>query len=109
MKMSTILIHLHNNVDAFSLKQRHVELLRTALPEVHITVATGNDDFLDKLPDAECALVWHFKPEWYERAPLLKLLFTPAAGRDWVAGDPSGRVKTSGCWTTASKPFLSQP
>ncbi len=94
MKIITILIHLHNNVDAFSLKQRHVELLRTALPEVHITVATGNDDFLDKLPDAECALVWHFKPEWYERAPLLKLLFTPAAGRDWVAGDPSGRVKT---------------
>jgi len=94
MKISNILIHLHNNVDAFTLKPRHVEQIRQALPEVRLTVAASNSDFLDRLPEAECALVWVFKPEWYAQAPRLKVLFTPAAGRDWVAADPSGRVKT---------------
>ena len=94
MKISNLLIHLHNNVDAFTLKPRHIEQIREALPEVCMSVAASNSDFMDRLPEADCALVWVFKPEWYERAPKLKLLFTPAAGRDWVAGDPSGRVKT---------------
>ena len=73
MKISTILIHLHNNIDAFSLKPRHVEQIRQALPEVHLAVAASNSDFLDRLPEADCALVWVFKPEWYARAPRLKV------------------------------------
>ncbi|MDD2900385.1 MAG: D-2-hydroxyacid dehydrogenase [Desulfuromonadaceae bacterium] len=94
MKIHNLLIHLHNSVDAFSLKPRHLDQIRTFFPDVRITVAKGNSDFMDKLPEAECALVWVFKPEWYVNAPLLKVLFTPAAGHDWVAGDPSGRVRT---------------
>lgn len=94
MKIDSLLIHLHNNVDAFSLKPRHLEQIREALPDIRITVATGNSDFLEKLPEAECVLAWVFKPDWYERASHLKTLFTPAAGHDWVAADPSGRVKT---------------
>jgi len=94
MNITHLLIHLHNSVDAFALKPRHVEQIREALPEVRITVAGGTGDFLEKLPEADGALVWSFEPEWYERAPRLKVLFTPAAGHDWVAGDPSGRVKT---------------
>jgi D-2-hydroxyacid dehydrogenase (NADP+) len=94
MEISNLLIHLHNNVDAFTLKARHVEQIREALPEVRITLAASNSDFMNKLPEADCALVWVFKPEWYAKAPKLKVLFTPAAGRDWVARDPSGRVKT---------------
>lgn len=94
MDITRLLIHLSNSVDAFALKPRHVDQIRAALPEVRITVAEGNSDFLEKLPEADCALVWSFKPGWYERAPRLKALFTPAAGHDWVAEDPSGRVRT---------------
>ena len=94
MKITNLLIHLHNNIDAFSLKQRHIDQIRASLPDVRITVAAGNSDFMEKLPEAECALVWVFKPEWYEKAPQLKALFTPAAGHDWVARDRSGRVNT---------------
>jgi phosphoglycerate dehydrogenase-like enzyme len=46
------------------------------------------------LADAECVLAWGFKADWYNTARKLKVLFTPAAGRDWVAEDPSGRVQT---------------
>lgn len=94
VKINNLLIHLHNSVDAFSLKQRHLDDIREQLPDVPITVAADQGDFLKKLPEAECALVWGFKPDWYAMAPRLKALFTPAAGHDWVARDPSGRVRT---------------
>lgn len=94
MKIHNLLIHLHNSVDAFSLKSRHVDLIRGIIPDARIVVADGNSDFLERLPEADCVLAWVFKPGWYETAPRLKALFTPAAGHDWVAEDPSGRVKT---------------
>lgn len=95
MKINNLLIHLHNNVEAFSLKPRHVDQIRESLPNARITIAEGNSDFIEKLPEAEFALTWVFKPDWYKKAPRLKVVFTPAAGHDWVAEDPSGRVKTS--------------
>jgi D-2-hydroxyacid dehydrogenase (NADP+) len=94
MKIRNLLIHLHNSVDAFSFKPRHLEQLCALLPNARISVARGNDDFLAQLPAADCALAWVFKPEWYERASRLQALFTPAAGCDWVAEDPAGRVRT---------------
>lgn len=94
MNPDNLLIHLHNNVDAFALKPRHIDQIREIFPDLRITVAEGNRDFLEKLPEADWALVWVFKPEWYASAPKLKALFTPAAGHDWVAADPAGRVKT---------------
>lgn len=94
MKINNLLIHLHNSVEAFSLKPRHVDLIRGVLPETGITVAADTVDFLEKLPEADCAFVWVFKSVWYERAARLKALFTPAAGHDWVAEDPTGRVRT---------------
>jgi len=94
MKINNLLINLHNSVDAFSLKPRHIDLVCEILPETRITVTEGNRDFLDKLPEADCVLTWVFKSDWYEGAPKLKTLFTPAAGHDWVAVDPTGRVRT---------------
>jgi phosphoglycerate dehydrogenase-like enzyme len=94
MKINNLLIHLHNSVGAFSIKPRHVDSIRGILPDTRITVATGNDDFLEKLPEADCVLTWTFKSHWYEKASNLKVLFTPAAGHDWVAVDPTGRVRT---------------
>lgn len=94
MQNGNLLIHLHNSVDAFSFKQRHLEQIRAGLSkDVNIVVAADNSDFMAKLPEADCALVWSFRTEWYDRAPRLKALYTPAAGHDWVARDPSGRVK----------------
>ena len=94
MIIENLLIHLHNSIDAFSLQPRHVDLIGELLPDMRITVAEGTNDFLEKLPEADGALAWVFKADWYENAPKLKALFTPAAGHDWVAVDPSGRVKT---------------
>lgn len=94
MIISNLLVHLHNKVDAFSLKQHHLDQICKLLPDTRVTVAEGTDDFLKKLPEADCVLAWVFKSTWYEGAPKLKALFTPAAGHDWVDTDPTGRVRT---------------
>ena len=40
--------------------------------------------FLKTLPQATHALVWNFKEEWFAKAPRLRVLATPAAGREFV-------------------------
>lgn len=92
MEIRNLLINLKNPIDAFSAKPRHIEKIKEALPDATIVVAENKDDFLEKLPQADCGLVWSFKADWYQKAPKLKALFTPAAGNDWMAPDPSGRV-----------------
>ncbi len=93
MEISTLLINLYSNVEAFSVKERHLEMIRTAFPAIRMTTAHNRDDFLVKLPEAEWVVTWIFKPDWYRMAPNLKAVFTPAAGRDWAHPDPAGRVK----------------
>ena len=40
--------------------------------------------FLKTLPKATHAITWHFKEEWFAKAPKLKVLATPAAGQEFV-------------------------
>ncbi len=93
MKSMDLLVNLKNEVDAFSVKPRHLERIREAFPDIRLVEATGREDFRDRLTDAVWALTWVFRPEWYAKAPKLEAVFTPAAGHDWVHPDPSGRVK----------------
>src|SRR5689334_25371925 len=46
-----------------------------------------------ELPDAGGALVWRFPASHYEHAPRLRFVGTPAAGRERLEPDPSGRVR----------------
>lgn len=94
MEIKNLLINLDNYVDAFSIKQRHLDAIRAAFPGMEITSVSCRDDFLANLPCAEWVITWLFKPDWYRTAPKLKGVFTPAAGRDWAPPDPSGRVRT---------------
>ncbi len=50
--------------------------------------------FLRELPSATHAFVWSFSPEWFANAPRLRLLATPAAGRELVPekGPPGVRI-----------------
>ncbi len=93
MKQKELLVNLENNVDAFSVKPRHLDRIREAFPGIRLKVASGREDFREKLTGAAWIMAWFFRAEWYEKAPLLEAVFTPAAGHDWVPPDPSGRVK----------------
>jgi len=53
--------------------------------------ARSEASFLRQLPGATHVIVWHFKKEWFARAPRLKVLATPGAGRELVTLDaPAG-------------------
>ena len=62
-----------------------MQFFKTLVPKgSRVVRATTEADFLRELPTATHAVVWHFKKEWFGRAPRLRVLATPAAGRELV-------------------------
>jgi len=63
-----------------------LKLFRSLVPKgSRVVRAKSERAFLKALPSATHAVVWHFKKEWFARATSLKVLATPAAGRELVA------------------------
>ena len=87
-----LLVHLKNEVDSFSIKPRHLERISSALPGIDVLEVSGKEEFNASLPEVDWLLTWQFRVEMYGKLPKLKAVFTPAAGKDWVPPDPSGRV-----------------
>lgn len=89
------LVWLENEIAAFRIRDEQLERFRGRHPALTLAVARSRSEFLEQLPEAELALVWRFDAEWYPLAPSLRLVATPAAGREWIQSDPSGRVPVS--------------
>lgn len=90
-----VVIWLENAVRAFALQPSQLEALRIEYPQHDFVVARNHDDFSLLLPSAEAVLVWRFAADWYRRAPRLRLVATPSAGRERVDTDPARRVRVS--------------
>ena len=59
--------------------------LRTAVPKGSRVLRTRSEAaFLKALPKATHAITWHFRADWFAKAPRLKVLATPAAGQEFV-------------------------
>ena len=59
--------------------------LRAVVPKGCRVLRTRSEAaFLRALPKATHAITWSFKSEWFAKAPKLKMLATPAAGREFV-------------------------
>lgn len=58
-----------------------------------VTWARSEAAFLRALPSATHAVVWEFRRAWFARAPKLKVLATPAAGRELVPTEGPKGVK----------------
>ena len=59
--------------------------LRAAVPKGGRVLRTRNEAaFLRALPKATHVITWHFKADWFAKAPRLKVLATPAAGQEFV-------------------------
>jgi D-2-hydroxyacid dehydrogenase (NADP+) len=86
------LVWLENEIAAFRVSDAQLERFRLRHVELSIAVARSREEFLKQLPQAELALVWRFRADWYPLATALRLVATPAAGREWIENDPSGRV-----------------
>lgn len=69
--------------------------LARARDDLDLVFHETQSSFVDGLARADLVDCWQFKREWFDLAPQLRAVFTPAAGKDWVAEDPSGRVRTT--------------
>lgn len=87
-----VLLWLTHEIRAFSLQAEQLERLRARHPALDFCAVEDEPRFLRELGSAHAALVWQFSASWYPRAPHLAFVATPAAGRERLAPDPSGRV-----------------
>ena len=84
--MNTYLIWLEWPEKCFRANDGDLKLFRSLVPKGSRVVRVKSERaFLKALPSATHAVVWHFKKEWFARAAKLKVLATPAAGRELVA------------------------
>jgi D-2-hydroxyacid dehydrogenase (NADP+) len=88
-----LVLSLPHSIRAFEPQAEQLARWRARYPQHQLIVAREEADFLQQLTDADGALVWRFAEAWYERAPRLRFVATPAAGREKVQPDPSGRVR----------------
>ena len=88
-----LVINLFNPVKEFCAREEHFTALVDKYPQINFQFAHSREQFQALLTEADGAYVWSFSEGDYKRASKLKFLVTPAAGRDWVAEDPQGRVK----------------
>ena len=66
------------------LGEKEVSRLKRDAPQFTWTRIEDEEEFLRILPLARLALVWTFRREWLNRVPRLRLVSTPAAGREMV-------------------------
>jgi len=81
--VNVYLIWLEWPEKCFRTSPEALAVLRGLVPKgSRIVRARTEAGFLRELPKATHVVTWHFKREWFERAPRLRLLATPAAGRE---------------------------
>ena len=99
---SNYLVWLNWPIGAFRLNARSKAVLESFLPAgAPLTVVRGEGAFLRALPSATHVICWEFKKEWFARAPKLRVLATPAAGRELLPSDdemPAGVVRVNGAF-----------
>jgi len=94
--LSKILVYLtHPEVEAWNFKSRHFDYLQKAFPKSEIVHCLNSKAFLDQLPEAEAVIVWFFKKSWLELSKNLRLIATPAAGKDWIDVTPTNSLEIS--------------
>jgi len=83
----------HRQVPGWDFQARHAAALEQLIPNLSVRICRDAASFLAALPEAELAIVWRFRQEWLAQAPKLRLLVTPAAGRDYFSMVPPAAVE----------------
>ena len=91
------ILHVYLAADevAFNFNSSQQHLLQTLSPGWTVILLHNEAELLRALPDIEWLDTWVFNEDWYAKATRLKLIFTPAAGRDWIMRDPRGQVSVT--------------
>jgi D-2-hydroxyacid dehydrogenase (NADP+) len=87
----------HPSVDCWNFKEKQRLALASAIPDSHIEVSTTKEAFIRSLASAQIALIWNFQQEWFDSAPNLEWIVTPAAGKDFFNVMPPQKVSIDYC------------
>ena len=96
--MSRYLIWLNWPEPPFRLNASDLNEFRT-LVKGEVVAVRSERAFLKELPSATHAICWEFRKEWFAKAPRLRVLATPGAGRELLPTDgelPDGVRKVHG-------------
>lgn len=88
-----IVVWLEHRIAAFSVQPSQLSTLQARHPQLELRVVRTEAELLRELAEADAALVWSFSAKWYAAGPHLRFVATPAAGREKLEPDPSGRVR----------------
>jgi phosphoglycerate dehydrogenase-like enzyme len=86
------IIALENSIEAFSPDSAWHEELARRFPHHSFERVFTEEHLLAALPRADALVAWGFREQWYASTNSLRVIFTPAAGKEWVAHDPRGIV-----------------
>jgi phosphoglycerate dehydrogenase-like enzyme len=90
----SVAVHLtHPQVPAWCFGEAHAQRLQAALPGLTCRLCASRAEFRTALREAQVAFVWSFAQEEFAGAPALRLLATPAAGRDYFQVTPPPGVE----------------
>ena len=81
--MKIVAFLVSRRVAEFSFTEDAARRLVERLPGATVVVCGTENAFLKELAEADVALVWKFQQAWFDLAPKLKVVSTPAAGRDY--------------------------
>lgn len=85
MTNNVYLVWLEWPEKCFRVDAEALRALKGLVPKgARIVRARTERSFLRALPRATHAITWHFKSDWFAKAPHLKTLATPAAGQEFV-------------------------
>ncbi len=98
--MKTIAIYLQiDGVQSLTMSDEQAEYLGRLLPEWRVISCHTEEEFTVALGEATVACSWIFKQEWFGLAPELKLVATPAAGKDYFTVEwPDGMLHWNGAF-----------
>ena len=84
-----VVVFLEWKEKCFRVSAEDLSFLKSLLPrKAEVKRVKSERAFLKELKTATHVITWHFRKEWYQLAPKLKLLATPAAGRELVEPPP---------------------
>ncbi len=81
-------VFLKSEDPLFSFTRDDFEPVRQAHPTVELVFHDHTEQLVATLPEIEYLDTWYFESEWYDAAPRLKQIFTPAAGKEYVKTSP---------------------
>ena len=82
--MKNLAVFLESGVVPFRPSDAQIGRLRELLGSSwNVETARSEEEFVRALPRADAAVVWTFRQEWFGAAPRLRVLCTPAAGKDY--------------------------